>query len=35
MKIFLIPTDDETEEDTEAIEKTHDIPSNRDTFQEH
>ena len=26
-KIFLIPTDDKTEEDTEAIEKTHDMPS--------
>ena len=24
---FLIPTDDEAEEDTEAIEKTHDMPS--------
>ena len=26
-KDFLIPTDDEAEEDTEAIEKTHDMPS--------
>ena len=27
MKIFYILTDDEEEEDTETIEKTHDMPS--------